>query len=550
MRSDELLGGRYRLVERLGEGGMSVVWRGHDELLNRQVAIKVLATRHAADPRFRRRIRIEAQAAAKLSHPHIAGVYDYGEAPSDNGAMLPYVVMELVNGDSLASRLADGAPLPWPVAVTIAAQIASALAAAHARGVVHRDVTPGNIMLSADGAKVVDFGISALVGEQDADADGNILGTPAYLAPERIRGQPVSAATDVYALGLLLHRAVTGELPWDAATATEMLRAHCYAAPTPLPALAGLAGLPAAVVSLCERCLAKEPSARPASARLAEELWDALDGRPARALVPITAARPESVVGLSTSLLSWSTADIPPVALRQQATSRASRPAPRGRARLALAAAALILATGGIWAGTNWSSRGGTGRVADGVEAVSANAGALPVRCAVEYRLNRETRSTFAASIEVRNSGAVPIERWELSFDLPGDQHLVGGTGAVWTQNGTSLSARAPDNATLTPRADARLTLSARYHGSNPLPVAFRVNGSQCRATLLAASGAGGADPSRAGSGTRPSPGSRDSSAEASSNGASSGGASSGDDDDDGGKGKGRGRGKGKGSAQ
>src|SRR6185312_9010162 len=156
----QLLDERYRLIEQLGAGGMSVVWRGYDEVLGRQVAVKVLASRLASDRAFRHRIRVEAQAAARLCHPNITNVYDYGES-HQVGLTVPYVVMELVDGGSLAGRLGREMRLPWREAVTIGAEVSSALATAHARGVVHRDVTPGNVMLTSTGVKVVDFGISA-----------------------------------------------------------------------------------------------------------------------------------------------------------------------------------------------------------------------------------------------------------------------------------------------------------------------------------------------------------------------------------------------------
>ena len=235
-----LLANRYRLVERLGAGGMSVVWRGFDEVLGRQVAVKVLPPSTSADPSFRRRLRAEAQAAARLSHPHITNVYDYGEATTVDGEPVPYVVMELVDGESLAAVLARVRRLPWPAAVRICAEVSAALAAAHARGIVHRDVTPANVMLTPTGAKVVDFGISALIGENDIDPDGSLLGTPAYLAPERLEGGQVSPATDVYAVGLLIYRTLIGQLPWDVGTTTALLRAHQYTEPEPLPPVEGL----------------------------------------------------------------------------------------------------------------------------------------------------------------------------------------------------------------------------------------------------------------------------------------------------------------------
>ncbi|GAA2538155.1 hypothetical protein GCM10010435_01690 [Winogradskya consettensis] len=279
-----LLANRYRLVERLGAGGMSVVWRGFDEVLGRQVAVKVLPPSTSADPSFRRRLRAEAQAAARLSHPHITNVYDYGEATTVDGEPVPYVVMELVDGESLAAVLARSRRLPWPAAVRIAAEVSAALAAAHSRGIVHRDVTPANVMLTPSGAKVVDFGISALIGENDIDPDGSLLGTPAYLAPERLEGGQVSPATDVYAVGLLVYRTLIGQLPWDVGTTTALLRAHQYTEPDPLPPVEGL---PGSVATLIARCLQKSPSERPSSAELAHVLGTVSAGVPAaRAFVP------------------------------------------------------------------------------------------------------------------------------------------------------------------------------------------------------------------------------------------------------------------------
>jgi hypothetical protein len=264
-----LLAGRYQLISRVGAGGMSVVWQATDQVLGRQVAVKVLPPATSSDPAFRRRLRVEAQAAARLNHPHITGVYDYGEATTVDGDPMPFIVMEMVEGESLAAVLARQRRLPWPTVVRIAAEVTSGLAAAHARGIVHRDVTPANVMLTPLGAKVVDFGISALIGENDIDPDGSLLGTPAYLAPERLMGGQVSPATDVYAAGLLIYRSLIGQLPWDVGTTTALLRAHQYVEPDPLPPVDGL---PAAVRTLVERCLQKRPEDRPSSAELARGL--------------------------------------------------------------------------------------------------------------------------------------------------------------------------------------------------------------------------------------------------------------------------------------
>src|SRR5215475_8936412 len=187
----DLISGRYRLIDHIGTGGQSVVWSARDEVLDRQVAVKMLA--QPGSDRFRSQLRAEARAYGRLNTPRIAQVYDYGETESN----APYLVMEYVTGEPLSQRLAGGRSMSWPDAVTMAAQIADALREAHAHGLVHRDVKPDNVLLTAGGVKLVDFGICAMVGAPDADEDGKLLGTPAYLAPERIIDAPVHAAADV-----------------------------------------------------------------------------------------------------------------------------------------------------------------------------------------------------------------------------------------------------------------------------------------------------------------------------------------------------------------
>src|SRR5919112_192084 len=193
----QTLGGRYKLLNELGSGGMAVVWKARDEVLGRMVAVKVLAARYAGDEQSRARIRDEARAAATLSHPNIAQVYDFGES-DDDGACLPYVVMELINGPTLAQRVSQG-PIPPRSVFRICSEVAAALAAAHAHGLVHRDIKPANVMVAPAGTKVVDFGIAAAAGP--GEPEDVVLGTPAYLAPERLTGDAVQPATDVYALG-------------------------------------------------------------------------------------------------------------------------------------------------------------------------------------------------------------------------------------------------------------------------------------------------------------------------------------------------------------
>ncbi|MET0496360.1 MAG: serine/threonine-protein kinase, partial [Actinoplanes sp.] len=206
-----LMAFRYRLITRLVAGAMAEVWRAKDELLDRPVALK-LPTGAAWK---------EARMAARLSHPNIAAVHDYDEAVRPDGSVAPFMVMELLTGESLAARL-ERSPLSWQEAARIGTAVAQALGAAHDGGVVHRDVKPGNVMLTLTGVKILDFGISAATGDPDEDETGVTFGTPAYVAPERLDGKPAEPATDVYGLGVLLFEMVTGEPPYPVDTWEEL----------------------------------------------------------------------------------------------------------------------------------------------------------------------------------------------------------------------------------------------------------------------------------------------------------------------------------------
>jgi eukaryotic-like serine/threonine-protein kinase len=344
VESGQLIAGRYRLRERLGHGGMSVVWRADDDVLGREVAVKVLSPALAGDPAQRRLIGDEARAAARLRHPNVIAVYDFGEF-TEAGRTLAYIVMELGDGRTLAEMLTGGA-LPWKVAVLVGAQVAAALAAAHADGIVHRDVKPANVMVTSSGVKLVDFGISAAVGALDGQ-DGQVLGTPAYLAPERIEGGPVRPATDVYALGLLLYLALAGKMPWQASTVTQMVKAHVYAKPAALPPIPGL---PTSVVRLVSRCLAKRAADRPSAIAVAEALGE-LAGLPSMSLLRSVAAPTVAIGPVDTRRTN---AAVVGVAARTVAAVR-TRP---GRAGLVAAgvAAAVMTAGGAWWAGTRPST--------------------------------------------------------------------------------------------------------------------------------------------------------------------------------------------------
>ncbi|WP_309140855.1 serine/threonine-protein kinase, partial [Micromonospora sp. M51] len=263
---------------------MSVIWRARDEVLDRVVALKVLAPSLAADARFRGMVRDEARAAAQLVHPHLTSVHDYGETVDPDGSITSFVVMELLSGEELKLRLTEG-PLPWTEAVQVGAQVADALAAAHRLGIVHRDITPANVMMTGTGAKVLDFGIATRIGAPDEDEDGETFGTPAYVAPERLDGAPAQPATDVYSLGVLLHEALTGRVPYPADTWEQLSSAL---ASGPAPTLADLPDLPPTVAQICLRSLARNPAERPTARQVATALRDhALPAEPPTATIRV-----------------------------------------------------------------------------------------------------------------------------------------------------------------------------------------------------------------------------------------------------------------------
>ncbi|MGC4744477.1 protein kinase domain-containing protein [Micromonospora sp. DT201] len=300
-----LLARRYRLLDQIGAGGMSVIWRARDEVLDRVVALKVLAPSLAADARFRGMVREEARAAAQLVHPHVTSVHDYGETVAPDGSLTSFVVMELLSGEELELRLTEG-PLPWAEAVEVGAQVADALAAAHRLGIVHRDITPANVMMTGTGVKVLDFGIATRIGAPDEDEDGGTFGTPAYVAPERLDGAPAQPSTDVYSLGVLLHEALTGRVPYPAET-WEQLSAALASGPP--PTLAELPELPPPVARICLRSLARNPADRPTARQVATALRDQLlpaDPPPAPIQTPTPPLPPQPVTVPTTAASGWS----------------------------------------------------------------------------------------------------------------------------------------------------------------------------------------------------------------------------------------------------
>ena len=258
-----LLGDRYRLDDELGRGGMATVWRGLDVHLDRAVAVKVLDRTRPVQPAALQRLHQEAAAVAQLDHPSIVGVHNF--VVDDDVA---YLVMELVDGRDLAELLATDGPLPVDRAVAIAEQVCGALNAAHAAGVVHRDIKPGNLLISRTGeVKVCDFGIARLqarVGPAGPTAADTVVGTCEFMAPEQATGEPVDARTDLYGLGCVLYTMLVGRPPFVGDNAVAVLHQHLHQPPPLLSTQR--TDVPAALDQLVRELLAKDPADRPANA--------------------------------------------------------------------------------------------------------------------------------------------------------------------------------------------------------------------------------------------------------------------------------------------
>lgn len=285
--NEPLILDRYRLVERLASGGSAEVWRAHDEQLDRPVAVKRLHAHLLPDEGSRKRLAVEARAAAGLSHPVIVDVYDV-----DTEGDSPAIVMELVDGESLASRIARDGPLAPPDAVRVTADVADALYHAHQRGLVHRDVKPGNVLLSVDGrTRLVDFGIARSLAEsaEHLTLTGTVLGTLSAMAPEQLSGGEIGPRADLYGLGVVLHEALTGRPPYAGASTSPVALADAQRAGPPT-----LDGVEPSLAAVVAACLAFRPEDRPIHAgALAAALRAWLDGDTSRvaAMAP-TAAHP------------------------------------------------------------------------------------------------------------------------------------------------------------------------------------------------------------------------------------------------------------------
>ena len=331
--SKQLILDRYRLIERLAYGGSAEVWRAHDDQLDRPVAVKRLHPHLLPDESSRKRLAAEARAAAGLSHPVIVDVCDV-DATGD----APALVMELVDGESLSARIARDGPLEPREAAAVAADIAEALFHAHQRGVVHRDVKPGNVLLASDvRTRLVDFGIAHSLAEsaERLTMTGTVIGTMSSMAPEQLAGGPITPRTDLYGIGVVLYEALTGRPPYPGGSPVALADAQ-RAGPPPID------GVDPTLGGIVVACLAVEPENRPLHAgALAVALrgWLAGDAVPALAMAP-TGTHPVVDTGAVTQVV----AEAPMAAPAARADAAPNAPRSRARRGLLIGAAGLLAA--------------------------------------------------------------------------------------------------------------------------------------------------------------------------------------------------------------
>ncbi|PZM98005.1 MAG: serine/threonine protein kinase [Actinobacteria bacterium] len=327
------LGGRYRLDERIASGGMGDVWRGTDEVLGRTVAVKVMLPALLDEPGFAERFRGEARTMATINHPGVVDIYDYG---SDQH--IAFLVMEYIEGDPLSSTLSKVGRLTPARTMALIAQAADALQAAHDKGVVHRDVKPGNLLVRPNGTLVLtDFGIarSQLVGQ--LTATGAVLGTASYISPEQATGGVATPASDIYSLGVVAYQCLAGRRPFEGTNPLDIAMKHVREPLPPLPA-----DIPPAVRSVVERALAKDPKARwPSAAALARAARQATTaGVPQqRAAAQVRASSPvrprKTTASASVTTASASVPPAPPAPPRSEAGSDGAHP-PVARTRVSV----------------------------------------------------------------------------------------------------------------------------------------------------------------------------------------------------------------------
>ena len=362
--SSEVISNRYQLGEVLGLGGMGEVRAGTDLALERRVAVKFLRADVVDKSDLRHRFEREARAAARINDPHVVAIYDTGEHHG-----VPYIVMERLSGSTLASELTTGA-LDQARACELVLEVLSALDAAHRLGVIHRDIKPRNILLTPDGhAKVADFGIAKLTEDSDQTTTGMLFGTAAYLAPERLAGQPATRASDLYSVGVVLFEALAGQPPFAADTPLALVESIARGAPVPLGQLR--VDVAPAVVAVVEQAMAKEPELRfqsaPTMAAALAAAYSSTASSSETPTVPLATIRAQRTAPMSPThpvSSSAAPATLPTLAATEVAVDdgRAVRPAGhrplRRRAKQWLGLSLGLLVGGGLFAAAE-SSGGG-----------------------------------------------------------------------------------------------------------------------------------------------------------------------------------------------
>jgi len=418
----KLIAGRYRLVDQVGQGAMGVVWRAHDERLDRTVAVKNLGHDPVTEKITSERAMREARLTARLRHPHAITVHDVVEQDGK-----PYLIMEYLPSRSLTDLLAEQGELQPGQVISIGCQLASALAAAHAEGIVHRDVTPGNVLITPAGiAKIADFGISRATGEGAVTGGGFIAGTPAYLAPEVAGGAEAGFASDVFSLGATLYRALEGTPPFgtDENSITLLLRiARDEIIP---PQHSG--PLAEALV----RMLHRDPEQRPTMVETHELLTAVAEGH------PLPAPRP----------------------VRERTATRLIRiPRPRRKISMASAAGLCLLALG-VLIGTSLGP-GETIVASPAGPATESRPPASPTEapsgCAAQYQVTNSWPGGYQALVTVRNDQSSPLSGWTVHWTLPAGHRISNlWDGAVIVRGSSVTVNNANWNASL--KADSSTT--------------------------------------------------------------------------------------------
>jgi len=334
------LSGRYRLQRLIATGGMGQVWEAVDSRLGRRVAVKVLKQEFSSDPEFLERFRAEARIVAMLNHPGIAAVHDYGETDMDGEGRTAYLVMELVNGEPLNSVIRRSGRLSLRHALDMLEQTGRALQVAHTAGLVHRDVKPGNILITPNGqVKLTDFGIAKAVDAVPVTQTGMVMGTAQYIAPEQALGEDATAASDVYSLGVVGYEAVSGKRPFVGDGALTVAMKHIKETPAPLPA-----DLPPNVRELIEITLVKNPGMRYRNGgQFADAVSAVRSGRraPRPNSAPVIKANPTAIQGSKRAV-----PEVRPTPPTRPRTGAGHRSAPPARRAFSSGQRALLWAAG------------------------------------------------------------------------------------------------------------------------------------------------------------------------------------------------------------